>query len=534
MKSWRLFIAALLLCSMAACHQPGEPSPPPAIPSATEDATPSGLSPTPEPSPAPSPSPSPPAPPRETPAYAVVLPDGLPDRLAFDTDEVGSRYYEEASPTLRPRPDYGRLYPFVGAAAGDGWGSITHYLGLCTEEGQIVVDPVYTNVEIVEKDGKMMYALQRYIELEGDVTFAALDGSWAVTYQDSDRSFLRYEAGYYYYVANQEYISVYDGTGWGAIGYDGKLVYPCRERFPVQFSEGLAVVWSEDGERYSYVNIKGQTVIGPFEAPEPLDGDAQIWQYFWRSQHFNYGLARFQEDGLYGFIDKTGKVVIEPQFDFAAGFFGEYGVVGTYNNIAIDRKGNRLATAGKHIETVDETTFIIHGGVIGGLHHDRVLMNSAGEVLSTRVLTRQLDNGWMVGDYSDNPSRLEKDGEVIKLPYQIWHGLPEDRFVFYRYDDELEQSVQGIVDKTGAVLMEIRKGNVEVLPSGRIQTSRWERGVGYYGLWDVDYQPLLPTRYQFLTDYGDYFAARDGYFGGLLDKEGNWVVRRSLLDTLLD
>ena len=36
--------------------------------------------------------------------------------------------------------------------------------------------------------------------------------------------------------------------------------------------------------------------------------------------YFSEGLARVEKDGKWGFIDKSGKVVIEPQFDDAEDF----------------------------------------------------------------------------------------------------------------------------------------------------------------------------------------------------------------------
>ncbi|MDR0324803.1 MAG: hypothetical protein LBI19_01740 [Oscillospiraceae bacterium] len=518
----RFAILLALLLFAAGCASPS------VSPDATEDATSSGPPPTPEPSPPPSHSPSPPVPLRETPAYTVVLPDGLPERPVVGKDEVGSRYYGETTLALQPRPDYGRLYPFVGAVGGDGWGNFKFYLGLCTEEGQIVVDPVYTNVDIVEKDGKMMYILQRSIDhYRKETTFAALDGSWAVTYQDSD--FQR--AGYVYSLLNgslsPEYISVYNGEGWGAIDYTGKLVYPCRERFPVQFSEGLAVVWGEDGERYSYVNIKGQTVIGSFESPEPMKKYEEPWRFYHQNLYFSQGLARFQKDGLWGYTDKTGTVIIAPRHPQGASeFYGDYAIIFWDSSTAIDREGNVLANSSS-IMPLDETLFWVYDWDSKG--RNTTLMNSDGEVVPMSITpSARLENGWWLEPYGSNSSRLEKDGEVIELPYQISYGLPEDRFTFYTYVDHM--NLWGVVDKAGNVLIEGKEGYAQLQPSGRIRT--------YYGnlqgLWDADLTPLLPLRYQHIAEYGDYFAVQEGIYGGLVNKQGDWIVKRSLLDFMLD
>ena len=81
------------------------------------------------------------------------------------------------------------------------------------------------------------------------------------------------------------------------------------------FSEGLALVASSDGsdgevERHVFVDKSGVVVIGPSS------------DYFW---DFSEGLASasVQEGGefKYGYIDKTGAWVIQPQFDMAGRLF---------------------------------------------------------------------------------------------------------------------------------------------------------------------------------------------------------------------
>ena len=58
-------------------------------------------------------------------------------------------------------------------------------------------------------------------------------------------------------------------------------------------------------EKYGYIDKNGKVVIEPqFDYAYP----------------FSEGLAHVNKDAKYGFIDKSGKVVIEPQFDEAGAF----------------------------------------------------------------------------------------------------------------------------------------------------------------------------------------------------------------------
>ena len=520
MKIARVLWAALLLCALTACQRPDKPSPSP----------PQML----EPLPAVPSAPAPSAPPEEKPAYSVVLPDGVPERIVFDAGEIGTRYYPETTLALLPSPDYGRLYPFVGAATKWDyiWSGVQLLYGLCTADGRIVVDPVYNSTEIVEKDGNAMYMLQRIVNHRYETTFAALDGSWAAAYQDNDRRPMLYDAQSLYLPPKPDYISVYDGKGWGAIDYKGNLVYPCRERFPVQFCEGLAAVWDETGEYITYIDIEGNAAFG-CQAPERLDDAETLWKFGLQNVQFSHGLARIKQGELWGYADKTGKIVIEPQFHQSSAFYGGYTVVADANyriRSAIDRAGNVLVSVGSgvHIEPLDETLFWVHDWNT----NDHLLMNSSGDLMPMSIIPdRRLQNGWWAARSGEEHTVLEKDGEVIGLPYHGVNGLPDDKFLLHDYTGD---TYWAVADKSGTLLGEWREGYAWMLPSGRIQSyCQWNRTT-VHGLWDADLTPILPVRYEYLAEFGDFFAVRDGYYGGLLDSEGHWVVKRSLLDSMLD
>jgi len=55
------------------------------------------------------------------------------------------------------------------------------------------------------------------------------------------------------------------------------------------------------------INEKGETVIRPFVVDNGPD-------------YFEDGLARFRIDNKFGFFDRTGKIIIGAQFDFAFPF----------------------------------------------------------------------------------------------------------------------------------------------------------------------------------------------------------------------
>ena len=73
-------------------------------------------------------------------------------------------------------------------------------------------------------------------------------------------------------------------------------------------------------KKYGFIDKSGKVVIEP-----QFDIESE-WDKVYRSRSgaFSEGLVLVKKDGKWGFIDKNGKVVIEPQFDevnnFSEGF----------------------------------------------------------------------------------------------------------------------------------------------------------------------------------------------------------------------
>ncbi|MDX6289412.1 MAG: hypothetical protein QOH42_1211, partial [Blastocatellia bacterium] len=126
---------------------------------------------------------------------------------------------------------------------------------------------------------------------------------------------------------------------WGYIDKAGKLVLPLRFTHAEDFSEGLAGV--KDGEHGGFIDHQGRFV---FDVPLDVtlgfhEGVAGVlWKgtlaYFDRtgkklappadygpkSNSFSEGLVPISIGGQWGFMDRTGKLVIEAKFEDAENF----------------------------------------------------------------------------------------------------------------------------------------------------------------------------------------------------------------------
>lgn len=92
----------------------------------------------------------------------------------------------------------------------------------------------------------------------------------------------------------------------------------------IKFSEGLAVIRGKNN-LLGYIDTTGRVVIEP---------------QFTRAGDFSEGLAPVRIYGKYGFIDRTGKIVIEPRFVFAGKFSRGLAYVATETGVGyIDKSG---------------------------------------------------------------------------------------------------------------------------------------------------------------------------------------------------
>ena len=102
-------------------------------------------------------------------------------------------------------------------------------------------------------------------------------------------------------------------TGWGGI-FDqaGK------------FSEGLAPVEDNRSGKWGFIDTGGNMAIAAQFGESPLGAE----DYLLTTEGFHQGLAAAAPpDGTIGYIDKTGKWVIPPQFSYANGFADGYAYV---------------------------------------------------------------------------------------------------------------------------------------------------------------------------------------------------------------
>lgn len=269
---------------------------------------------------------------------------------------------------------------------------------------------------------------------------------------------------------------VMDAKGkYGFIDRTGSFRIPPRYNGAGQFSEGVAYVWFWEGDkrRDGIVDTNGNFTALPatndydfifhdglarFQTPSGQErkygymdktGRVRIEPQFYHAGHFSGGLAWASvlqgREWLYGFIDQTGKFVIEPQFVYQPKDFvdGMAKVTGKFKSGFIDRTGSYRITV--EIERSDD---YFSEGLLAAVVQDTTQDKTQGE---TQGETSR-------GVY------LDRDGKVV-LEIPFWqHRTAHQRSLYTIRRQQLAPFSEGLaailsfnkigfIDKTGKVVI---------------------------------------------------------------------------------
>nr|MBR4281260.1 WG repeat-containing protein [Clostridia bacterium] len=324
-------------------------------------------------------------------------------------------------------------------------------------QGHVVVEPVWDFLS-VWSDGTMD------VDRDGYTGLLSTDGEIIIpcgTY-----AYVGWNIDGFYLVADKQ------GNN-GKLNLDGTVAIPLEWAHIDYFCEGLASA-AKTGGTYCYINTAGETVIpGPFTyAGDFKDGLALVrnwglnedWLFIdqqdnsltstgWEdAEEFSCGLALVKRDGLYGYIDRTGELVIPLQFTSASSF---------YNGVALVRQGEERIAINTQGDTLYTCVWDRAGGKFWGgfiwVQQDGLygLMNTAGELVVPCEWDDYVGMPFLLGDMmamkkADQLGFVNKQGELITG--QLW----DEAAISYRIQDEylflLEDGVLSIWHADGTQL----------------------------------------------------------------------------------
>ncbi len=326
-------------------------------------------------------------------------------------------------------------------------------------------------------------------------------------------------------------------------------------------SEGLITVRDEKTGLYGYADINGNIVIRPefYEAYAFYKGKAEVeltedcyaiidreGKILLREEDEQFPITMTENDGtgipryafrgingLYGFIDEQGKVVMPPQFEYAEDFCGDYAEVGVFSKVCgmtltgvIEANGQWKIYPEKYAD-VRECIADDHGGIY--------------------ILRREESYGYLdvatgcFSGYVYDDIRAERDISVLipvtkdgKTGY-VERKTGEIR-IPYRYDPErtygFENGYAAAAYADGEMLLVDENGKEIIPPDGTMIDPGdyfadglcpvWDRETGLHGYMNPEGRLVIPLIYQNTACFKDGIAAvlmEEGWQD--IDPEGN-------------
>ena len=436
--------------------------------------------------------------------------------------EISGLSKSPPSTKLEASPNYGFLYPYVVPL---NYGSYVY--GLVDSSGNIVVYPGYASVSWVSNYShirdrgaiKAVIALQNLYDGEplGDYTLAAVNGSWV---SKEDYSSL-------YPVKDGIIVRSANNDMAGIIDYNGKMVVECIYQGILNYNDGIILIYNSEGQ-YEYLTKSGKRAV-----PKTFEE---------RCEGFYEGLAAVMEDGKYGYIDRTGDWVIAPQFDYASQFVSGFACVGignSYDNTRygiINRKGYVV------IPCVHISRFGLENGIFysactddTGRPKKKYYKNSSSGFVE---ISRQ-----EITFYDCEDKALYGKGKEFLLD-------DDDGYAEHLFHGVYYAIFKGLVTIDGELLWSANEGRLHTstynLGGSLVGTNIWMMDVfgeqrffslevnEKYGIVDIRGNLILPAEYDRIFPVGNKFSVTKGHYTGIINADGSWLFKKSLLDYIPD
>jgi len=253
------------------------------------------------------------------------------------------------------------------------------------------------------------------------------------------------------------------------------------------FSERLAPVCAATGDRFGYIDATGAWVIRPrFDIADP----------------FAEGMAAVVGDnGLWGFIDKTGALAVPARYGLHPGPFSD-GLC----CVCIDErhKGGILRS-----EYIDKTGAV----VLGPFEWSTSFSEGLGAV-------GEEWNGVVKWGFMDTSGAM-----VIEPQFDFIRGFSEG-LAAVGFPQEDDSTLWGFIDKTGVLVIEPRFAGVDPFSEGLAPVVVWEGDVPKWGYIDTSGAMVIEPRFEWAAEFSEGLAAvgtNSGLFG-FIDRTGAFVI----------
>lgn len=292
------------------------------------------------------------------------------------------------------------------------------------------------------------------------------------------------------------------GEKYGYANREGKIVIPAQFEYGDAFNEGLAIVSPKNGIA-SIIDKTGKVLV------DNLGKGAGFYK-------FNNGLARCRDaNRKYGFLDVTGKRVIQPIYDYADDFSHNRAIVSLDNHYGlIDRTGKFIVPnkydffydlEGGYYQTKDANG---NTGVVDSLGNE-ILPSVYSEVFHLQKNYFTVEKDGLNGCYS-------LSGKEIFPPQSIT--------AIYFFDGRskvIRDGKNGVIDSTGKFIVPMDYDSIGIYYKGYANV----RKGNLFGTLDTKGKIIIPPKYEELRPFLNGFAVfkENGKYG-YINLEGSIVV----------
>ena len=251
-----------------------------------------------------------------------------------------------------------------------------------------------------------------------------------------------------------------------------------------------------------------------------------------KAGQFFEGLAVIKVNNKYGYIDKTGKVVIEPKYDLASPFNEGYAWV-TINNepFLIDINGQPIKPSNKN----NNTKYIYLETFKDGLARVNVnrkygFVDKNNELIIPAKYdhAEQFFEGLASVKLNNKYGYIDKTGKlIIPLKYdfagQFYNGEASvrfaDRLAIINKQDEIIHS-----ENANKPRVSFDGESLQGFKSGLVKIGMYKEGSIKYGLIDKSGKQIIPAEYEVISERGD--ESFDCYINGnhkIINKKGELI-----------
>lgn len=291
-----------------------------------------------------------------------------------------------------------------------------------------------------------------------------------------------------------------DTEYYGLIDKKGNKIIPCEYGglLPA-FSEGLTVL-NKDG-KYGYLDHSGKTIVEfEYEVARP----------------FHDGLAVVRKNGKWGVIDKKAKVVLEPKYDYIF----EYS-----EGLAMVKEGDKLGFIDTQGRLAIPLQYEIFEYSIPGHYFSKGLaavqkdgkvgyINKKGEV----VIDFEYDAAYPFGDTglaqvvkNDKFGYIDKTGKIVipleykwgYFPYMVNHKFSDGRLAYYTIvDTATQKKLYGFMDPKGNILLNPKYDFANDFSEGLSVVVKDNKKACI----NTNFEEVVPFEYDIITRFSEGYA----------------------------